>query len=71
MDISDGQYILDVATGTGDVIFEIYKRHDTVSTGLDISKKMLDIANIKLEKIKNKDTKIEFIHGDAEKNKSG
>jgi len=67
MNISDGQRILDVATGTGDVLFEIHKRHDVVSTGLDISKKMLDIANMKLKKIKNENTQIEFIHGDAEK----
>tara|TARA_B100001250_G_scaffold353359_1_gene326654 strand:+ start:777 stop:1490 length:714 start_codon:yes stop_codon:yes gene_type:complete len=64
MDIKDNQYILDVATGTGDVIFEISKNYNITAVGLDISKKMLEIANLKLSKIKDK--KIEFIYGDAE-----
>ena len=67
MNISDDQYILDIATGTGDVLFEINKHHKATAVGLDISKKMLNVANIKLTKIKNQNTKIEFIHGDAEK----
>ena len=66
MNIANSQYILDVATGTGDVIFEINKRYDVTLVGLDISEKMLDVANIKLSKIKNENTKIEFISGDAE-----
>ena len=64
MNIKDHQYILDVATGTGDVIFEISKNYHITAVGLDISKKMLEIANLKLSKIKDK--KIEFIYGDAE-----
>ena len=67
MDIIDGQHILDVATGTGDVVFEINKKFNTTIVGLDISKNMLDVAKLKLNKIKSNDTKIEFIHGDAEK----
>ena len=67
MDIENNQYILDVATGTGDVIFEINKNYNVTATGLDISQKMLDIAKKKLKKIESKKTKIEFIHGDAEK----
>ena len=66
MSILDNQYILDVATGTGDVIFEINKKYNVISIGLDISKKMLKIANVKLNKIKKENTRIEFIHGDAE-----
>ena len=64
MNIQTGQSILDIATGTGDVIFSINKKYEVHSTGLDISKKMLDIANMKLNK--NKINNISFIHGDAE-----
>ena len=67
MNIQNNQYILDVATGTGDVTFSIHKKYDATITGLDISKNMLKIANRKLTKIKSNSTKIEFIHGDAEK----
>jgi len=67
MNITNNQSILDVATGTGDVIFEINKKYNVESTGLDISKKMLNIANMKLKKIKDKQRNIIFIHGDAEK----
>ena len=67
MNIQDEQYILDIATGTGDVVFEINKKHKVTIIGLDISKKMLEIAKLKLSKIKSEETKIEFIHGDAEK----
>jgi len=66
MNIKDGQYILDVATGTGDVAFAINKKYNVTIIGLDISKKMLEVAKLKLAKIKVKDTKIEFINGDAE-----
>ena len=66
MDIISGQYILDVATGTGDVVFEINKKYDVTIMGLDISKNMLEIAKLKLDKIKSGAEKIEFIHGDAE-----
>ncbi len=66
MSIIDGQHILDVATGTGDVAFEINKSCNTTIVGIDISKNMLEVAKLKLNKIKLDDTKIEFIHGDAE-----
>ena len=66
MSIIEGQHILDVATGTGDVAFEINKSCNTTIVGIDISKNMLKVAKLKLNKIKLDDTKIEFIHGDAE-----
>ena len=66
MDIVKGQYIIDIATGTGDVAFSINKKHDVSITGLDISKNMLKVAQLKLNKIKKENTKIEFVHGDAE-----
>ena len=67
MNIKDGQYIIDIATGTGDVAFEINKQYNVSIIGLDISKNMLQIAKMKLKNNKNKNTKIEFVHGDAEK----
>ena len=56
---------LDVATGTGDFIFDLLK-HDSVSKviGLDFSKEMLAIANGKLQKL-NLENKIELIKGDV------
>ncbi len=66
MHIIDGQHILDVATGTGDVVFAINKKYNTTIVGLDISKNMLEVAQLKLDKIKSDKTKIEFINGDAE-----
>ena len=65
MNILDGQSVLDIATGTGDVIFAINKKYKVTSTGLDISKNMLNVANMKLRK--NKQNNIIFVHGDAEK----
>lgn len=43
---------LDVACGTGDVIFEIYRQkgHSAKVTGLDFSGNMLDISNSKIKK---------------------
>ena len=66
MDIKDGQHIIDIATGTGDVAFAISKDYDVSIIGLDISKNMLKIAESKLSKKKSKNAKIEFLHGDAE-----
>lgn len=66
MDIRDEQHILDIATGTGDVAFSINEKYDVTIIGVDISKKMLEIAQSKLDKIKTANTKIEFLHGDAE-----
>ena len=66
MNIRNGQHILDIATGTGDVAFSINKKYDVTIIGVDISKKMLEVAQTKLDKIKATNTKIEFLHGDAE-----
>lgn len=47
----EGSSFLDVACGTGDVIFEIYRQKGVCSmvTGLDFSKNMLDISDVKLK----------------------
>jgi len=60
----DGDKVLDVATGTGDVAFTIRKKYQTDITGLDISVNMLEIAKEKSKKLKIED--INFIEGDAE-----
>ena len=59
--------ILDVATGTGDVIFSMYKKFKVISYGIDIADKMIKIANIKKSKLKISDDQMVFSKGDAEK----
>ena len=59
--------ILDVATGTGDVIFSMYEKFKVISYGIDIADKMIKIANIKKNKLKISDDQIVFSKGDAEK----
>ena len=57
--------IVDIATGTGDIIIQICKNKVVNGVGLDCSKKMLEIANTKSKK---KDiSNLKFIHGYAEK----
>ena len=43
----DGQTVLDVATGTGDVGFVILKYYDVIIFGLDYSYNMVQIAREK------------------------
>ena len=58
-------YILDVATGTGDLAFAAMKLDPSKISGIDISRKMLEIGK---EKVKRKGYtgKIELIYGDSE-----
>ncbi len=64
LDIQNGDTILDVACGTGDVGFEILKKHSASITGIDLSPKMIEIAQVKARQ--NKLENITFIEGDAE-----
>jgi demethylmenaquinone methyltransferase / 2-methoxy-6-polyprenyl-1,4-benzoquinol methylase len=59
-------YILDVATGTGDLAIAAMKLNPQKIAGIDISKKMLEIG---IEKINRKgySGKIELTYGDSEK----
>lgn len=59
------QYILDMATGTGDFALEAMSLHPQKVIGVDLSQNMLDIG---IEKVKNKNLtdQIEFIKGDSE-----
>lgn len=57
---------LDVATGTGDLAFEIKKQYpDSTITGLDIAENMLNIARQKSSK-RGFDESIDFVVGDSE-----
>lgn len=65
LNINDNMKILDIATGTGDVIISIAKKYKNIDcTGFDCSQNMLDIAK---NKSNNQDLdKIKYIHGFAE-----
>jgi len=65
LNIQDGNIVLDVACGTGDVGFEILKQNKIELINIDFAKNMLEIAENKAKKrgIQN----IQFIQGDAEK----
>ena len=62
--LTNEKSILDVATGTGDIGFEIRRKFSCPIVGLDYSHKMLEIGEKKAKKLKTKDFK--FIQGDAE-----
>ena len=64
LNISDNDIVLDVATGTGDIAFEIRKKYKSKIIGLDLSVNMLEIAKQKAKNKKIED--IKFIEGDAE-----
>jgi demethylmenaquinone methyltransferase/2-methoxy-6-polyprenyl-1,4-benzoquinol methylase len=59
-------YILDVATGTGDLAIAAMRLNPQKIVGLDISKKMLEIGIEKINK-KGYSEKIELRYGDSEK----
>ena len=62
---ADSKFILDIATGTGDLAIALAKTDTTKIIGLDLSEQMLSFGR---EKIKNNhlDSKIEMIKGDSE-----
>ena len=62
--LSSENSLLDVATGTGDVAFSIYKKYKAYVTGIDIASNMIAIAKKKSKKYKTE--KIKFLEGDAE-----
>jgi len=58
--------LIDIATGTGDVVFAMHKKFNNILVGLDIADKMINLA---VKKQKKKDLiseDITFIQGDAE-----
>ena len=62
--LSKNDVLLDVATGTGDVVFAFYKKYNLSAVGVDIADKMIEIANQKSQKY-NTD-KLNFYVEDAE-----
>jgi demethylmenaquinone methyltransferase/2-methoxy-6-polyprenyl-1,4-benzoquinol methylase len=60
--------VLDVATGTGELAFEIDRQlHPTAITGIDLSAGMLEVARKRLfSRHTRLGTTIDFVHGDAE-----
>lgn len=61
------KYVLDVATGTGDVAILAQKiLHPTKITGIDISEGMLELGRKKIEKL-GLQNDIELLAGDSEK----
>ncbi len=62
--INNNTLILDVATGTGDVGFEIRKKYDAPLIGLDYSYNMLKKGQDKSKKLNT--SRFTFIQGDAE-----
>lgn len=62
----NADYILDVATGTGDFAINSYKRlHPKKITGIDLSEGMLDIGRKKIAKL-GLSSSIELTRGDSE-----
>ena len=58
--------ILDVATGTGDVAFDLHRRYPEAKiTGVDLSEGMLEIAREKLKKLDKSEENIIFMQGDS------
>jgi len=64
INISSDASVLDVATGTGDIAFNIYKKYKAYITGIDIAKNMIEEAEKKAKKYPS--DKIKFLEGDAE-----
>jgi demethylmenaquinone methyltransferase/2-methoxy-6-polyprenyl-1,4-benzoquinol methylase len=66
VDPKPGQRILDVATGTGMVAFELFKRGGCEVVGLDQSQAMLGAARARLDRSPTAD-RVRFVLGEAER----
>jgi len=64
--LNSSDKLLDIATGTGDVVFSMHKKFDNELVGLDIAEKMINLANKKKNKKGLHLSNISFIKGDAE-----
>ncbi|TML98793.1 MAG: methyltransferase domain-containing protein, partial [Actinobacteria bacterium] len=62
-----GQRVLDVATGTGLVAFELARRGGCEVVGLDQSEEMLAVARGRLAEAKALSDLVSFVHGQAER----
>ena len=59
------KYILDIATGTGDLAIEACRLNPKKVVGIDISNNMLDFGRVKIKK-KGLDNIIQMTYGDSE-----
>ena len=59
--------VVDLATGTGDLAFELVKQINGKVIGLDLSENMLEIAKQKRTQYGLSNQTVDFIKGDAEK----
>ena len=64
--LDNADKLIDIATGTGDVVFGMHKKFNNILIGLDIADKMVELADKKKEKKELLDSDISFIQGDAE-----
>jgi len=64
--LSKDNMLLDVATGTGDVIFSMYKKFNVCAVGVDIADKMIDLAEKKRDNKNISKNDVKFNVGDAE-----
>jgi demethylmenaquinone methyltransferase/2-methoxy-6-polyprenyl-1,4-benzoquinol methylase len=65
LELSAGHRLLDIATGTADLLLEVARRHPDVGlVGLDPSEKMISIGRAKLE---SAGARAEVIAGDAQR----
>jgi demethylmenaquinone methyltransferase/2-methoxy-6-polyprenyl-1,4-benzoquinol methylase len=67
IDARPGQRVLDVATGTGLVAFELVARAGCDVTGLDQSEDMLARARGRAEDVPGRADRLTFVRGDAER----
>ncbi|MGQ9847302.1 MAG: bifunctional demethylmenaquinone methyltransferase/2-methoxy-6-polyprenyl-1,4-benzoquinol methylase UbiE [Bacteroidales bacterium] len=63
--INNPTHILDVATGSGDMILEILNRGNYQISAIDISQKMIEIAKHKINRLFNEKS-VEFVLSSAE-----
>ena len=66
LNLSAGQRVLDLATGTADLAIQVAQTEPAVSVvGLDPSGKMLDVGRVKVERAKL-GARVELVQGDAQ-----
>ena len=64
--LNQSNHLLDIATGTGDVVFSMYRKFKMKATGVDIAAGMIKLAKLKRNKKYISSDVITFIKGDAE-----
>jgi demethylmenaquinone methyltransferase / 2-methoxy-6-polyprenyl-1,4-benzoquinol methylase len=65
LNLKEKPAVLDIATGTGDLAIAAIKLNPSKITGIDISKKMLEVGRLKIER-KGLSERIELVTADSE-----